>query len=272
MELAVTKQEIVHATRTERIRTLALLRSLEPAQWEVEALPRWRIREVAAHLITIDRASVTGAIFPKILSSSSEKLERWNDKAVGSYADRPIPELLIALDRWGHRVVVVLRAAPAAAFRLRVPTMWGKGPAGMFAWSRPFDEWVHRQDVRRALGIADETADLAVVAGFVLAAAGTSVVRELAGRAGSITIDLSGVPLPPWTADLQSGESGFRQAGHAGSLVAPGPAATIRAPASAFVMTTAGRGTFAELEERGELSVEGDRAAADEFLGRLRVV
>ncbi|MFL5798133.1 MAG: maleylpyruvate isomerase family mycothiol-dependent enzyme [Actinomycetota bacterium] len=272
MELAVTKQEIVQATRAERIRTLALLRGLEPAQWEIEALPRWRVREVAAHLITIDRASVTGAIFPKILASSSEKLERWNDRVVGSYADRPIPELLIALDRWGRRVVSVVRAAPAAALRVRVPTMWGKGPAGMFAWSRPFDEWVHRQDVRRALGMADETADLAVVAGFVLAAAGTSVIPQLAGRAGSITVDLSDVPLPPWTADLESGEAGLRQAGDAGSLVAPGPSATIRAPAPVFVMTTAGRGTFRELEDGGTLTVDGDRETADAFLSRLRVV
>jgi uncharacterized protein (TIGR03083 family) len=269
VELAVTKQEIVQAIRTERARTLAMLHTLEPAQWEIEALPRWRIREVAAHLITTDRASVTGAIFPKIVSSTSEKLERWNDRAVGAYADRPIDELLVALDRWGRRVAGVVKVAPTAAFRVRVPTMWGKGPAGMFAWSRPFDEWVHRQDIRRALGMADEQADLAVVAGFVLTAAGTSVLPGLAGRAGSITVDLSGVPLPPWTADLRSGESAFGPRGDAGS---GDHSATIRAPAAAFVMTAAARGTFAELEERGELEIDGDRAAADEFLGRLRVV
>src|SRR4051794_25185864 len=235
----------------ERVRTLALLRTLEPEQWEVEVLPRWRVREVAAHLITTDKASVTGAIFPKVFASS-EKLERWNDKVVGNYADRPIPELLLALDRWGRRLLSITKAAPARVFRIRVPTMWGKGMAGMFAWSRPFDEWVHRQDVRLGLGMALETADLAVPAGFVLTAAGTSTVPQLADRSGSLTVDLSGVPLEPWTADLQSGEFGFRPAGTT-ALAAPGPSATIYVPAPEFVMRAAGRGTFAELEGEGAL-------------------
>jgi uncharacterized protein (TIGR03083 family) len=271
VELAVTKQEIVRSIRIERVRTLALLRTLEPEQWEIEALPRWRVREVAAHLITTDRASVTGAIFPKIFTSS-EKLERWNDKVVGSYADRPIQELLLALDRWGRRLMNVVKAAPARAFTVRVPTMWGKGVAGMFAWSRPFDEWVHRQDVRLALGMELERADLAIQAGFVLTAAGTSVLPEMKGMAGSITIELEGAPLQPWTADIQSGEFGFRPQAEAGALPAPGPSATVHMPAPEFVFTSAARGTFAELEDQGSLKVEGERSIADAFFGKLRVV
>jgi uncharacterized protein (TIGR03083 family) len=271
MELPITKAEIVRAIRMERVRTLALLRTLEPRRWEVEALPGWRVREVAAHLITTDKASVTGAIFPKVFTST-EKLERWNDKVVGGYADRPIPELLLALDRWGRRLTSVAKAAPAAAFRLRVPTMWGKGPAAMFAWSRPFDEWVHRQDVRLALGMALETADLAVPAGFVLMAAETSALPALTGKAGSVTVDLSGVPLQPWTADLHSGECAFRAPSESGSLPAPGPNATINVPAPEFVMAATGRGTFVELEASGTLTIDGDRDAAEALLGKLRVV
>jgi uncharacterized protein (TIGR03083 family) len=271
MDLPITKAEIVRAVRMERVRTLALLRTLEPQQWEVEVLPRWRVREVAAHLITTDKASVTGAIFPKVFKST-EKLERWNDKVVGNYADRPIQELLLALDRWGRRLVGAVKAAPARAFKIRVPTMWGKGPAGMFAWSRPFDEWVHRQDVRLGLGMALETADLAVPAGFVLMAAETSTLPALDGHAGSLTVDLSGVPLQPWTADMHSRECSFRAAGDEGSLPAPGPSATIRMPAPEFVMRAAGRGTFEEMEAAGELTVEGDRGIAEAFLAKLRVV
>jgi uncharacterized protein (TIGR03083 family) len=270
VELAISKAEIVRGIRMERVRTLALLRTLHPAQWETEVLPWWRVREVAAHLITTDKASVTGSIFPKVWSSS-EKLERWNDKVVGRYADRPVPELLLALDRWGRRLQGLVKATPAAAFKVRTPTMWGKGAAGMFAWSRPFDEWVHRQDIRLGLGMALETADLAIPASFVLTAAGTSVVPKLTGRAGSITIDLTGVPLQPWAADLYSGEFGFR-AGDAAPLPAPGPAAGVKVPAPEFVMASTGRGTFAELESKGDLVVEGDREIADAFLSQLRVV
>jgi uncharacterized protein (TIGR03083 family) len=265
VKLAITKAEIIRGIRMERGRTLGLLRSLESSQWDVQVLPGWRVREVAAHLITTDKASVTGSIFPKILSSS-EKLERWNDKVVGSYADRPVPELLLALDQWGRRLLRIVKTTPAKALGVRVPTMWGKGPAGMFAWSRPFDEWVHRQDVRLGLGMSLETADVAIPAGFVLAAAGTSAVPEMNGRTGSITIDLTGVPLQPWTADLASGKSGVARAD------AAQPHATVTAPASRFVMASTGRGSFAELEADGVLTVEGDRGIADAFLGRLRVV
>ena len=37
-------------------------------------------------------------------------------------------------------------------------------------------------------------------------------------------------------------------------------------------MRAAGRGTFAELEGEGALTVEGDLAIADAFLAKLRVV
>src|SRR3954469_12382599 len=102
--------------------------------------------------------------------------------------------------------------------------------AGSFAWSSPFDEWVHRQDVRLGLGMALETADLAVPAGFVLTAAGTSAFPAMNGRPGSLVVDLTGVPLQPWSADLHSGESSFRAPGDAGTLAAPGPSATIGSP------------------------------------------
>src|SRR5439155_13328813 len=125
---------------------------------------------------------------------------------------------------------------------LRVPTIWGRAPGRLFAWSRSFDEWAHRQDVRRALGMPDDTADLATVAAFVLAAATTSVLPPLRGRPGTVTIDLSGVPLRPYTADLRTGRAALGE-----SPVDPpaSSAATIRAAAPAFVMTAAGRGSFA---------------------------
>jgi len=271
VELAITKQEIIRAIRLERTRTLALLRTLDAAQWETEVLPGWRVREVAAHLITVDKASVSGSILPKIVVSA-DKLEAWNDKVVGKYADRPIPELLLALDRWSRRLQGIVKAAPASALKLRVPTMWGKGPAALFAWSRPFDEWTHRQDIRLGLGMALETADLAVPAAFVLTAAETSVLPQLQGRTGEITIDLTGVPLQPWAADLRSGEAGFRTGDATATLTASGPGASIKAPAPEFVMASSGRGSFPELEEQGDLVVDGDRELADAFLAKLRVV
>jgi hypothetical protein len=48
--------------------------------------------------------------------------------------------------------------------------------------------------------------------------------------------------------------------------------AVIRAHAPAFIMTAAGRGTFEDLERRGELTIEGEETLARAFLSTLRVV
>src|SRR5438093_9126890 len=122
---AVDKAEIVRATAAERERTLALLRSLEAAQWDLETeLPGWRVREVVAHLISTDRGAITGALLFQVLRSQ-DRLERWNDTQVGKWADRPPSELLIALERWGRRYVRLARSVPAALYRMRLPGMYG---------------------------------------------------------------------------------------------------------------------------------------------------
>ena len=64
----MNKAEIVRSIRGERRRTLGLLGTLEPARFDTPtALPRWRVREVAAHLVTTDRGSVIGTILPALL-------------------------------------------------------------------------------------------------------------------------------------------------------------------------------------------------------------
>jgi len=268
--IEIDKAEIVRAIRAERLRSLGLLRGLDPPQWEIEVVPGWRVREVVAHLITLDRGAVTGALLPTLFKST-DALERWNDVQVVGWADRPISDLLLAVEAWGRRFLAVAKAIPSRALHVTLPTLWGRGPAGMFLWSRPFDEWVHRQDIRRALGSPDEDTDLAPIAGFVLAATATSVLPQLAARGiheGRVCVDLSGVPLPPWWADVAPA---WARCETQGPAAGPG-VAVIRAHAPAFIMTAAGRGTFEDLERRGELTIEGEETLARAFLSTLRVV
>src|SRR5262245_56401612 len=99
----VGRDEIVRANSLERRKTLALLRGLEPAEWDrPTALPGWRIRELAAHLITTDKAAVTGLLALEVFASMA-RLERWNEGQVPKWAGRPIPELLAGLLAWGRR-------------------------------------------------------------------------------------------------------------------------------------------------------------------------
>jgi uncharacterized protein (TIGR03083 family) len=259
----IVKGDILRNIRIERGRTIAFLRGLEPEQWETVTLPGWRIREVAAHLVSLDRASLSGAVLPQAMASA-ERVERWNDRQVGKFADRPLPEILIALERWGRRFLRLARAVPAAAYRLRVPTMWGRGPGGLLIWSRVYDEWVHRQDMRRALGLPDEDVDLAPPLVFMLQAAGC--LPAMRGGTGTVEVSVKGVPLAPHVFDLAAGAVTKRLPGREADV-------RIRAHGPAFIMATAGREPgFKELEEGGELEIDGDRSVAERFLAGLKVV
>jgi uncharacterized protein (TIGR03083 family) len=259
----LVKGDILRDIRTERARNIAFLRGLEPEQWETVALPGWRIREVAAHLVSLDRASLSGAVLPQAMAST-ERVERWNDRQVGKFADRPIPEIVVALERWGRRFLRLARAVPAAAYRLRVPTMWGRGPGGLLIWSRVYDEWVHRQDMRRALGLPDEDADLAPPLAFMFQAAAR--LPAMRGGTGTVEVSVKAAPLASHVFDLAAG---------AVTISLPGREADvrIRAGGPAFIMATAGREPgFKDLQEQGELEIEGDRSIAERFLARLKVV
>jgi uncharacterized protein (TIGR03083 family) len=260
---SVDKAEVVRAIGAERERTLALLRSLETAQWDVDSdLPGWRVRELVAHLITTDKAAVNGTLVLQVMRST-DKLERWNDRQVVKWADRPPPTLLLAVESWGRRFRRLARTVPSALYRMPMRTMYGHGRAGLLLWARPFDEWVHRQDMRRALALPEEEADLAPVAEFILATIPSATLPEVDGR-GTVAIELEGVPLRPWVFDLQTRSVLDEPAWNAASR--------ITVSGARFVLTAAGRGSFADLEAEGALRVEGDRAPADALLSKLRIV
>jgi hypothetical protein len=130
----LNKQEIVRAIRDERRRTLTFLQGLEPTQFDTPtALPAWRIREVIAHLITTDKASVTGANLIAVLGSM-DRLERWNEGGVPKWANRPIPELMMGLDRWGRSLagdlVISLEGAPVPEWRYDLAARTGAAVDG----------------------------------------------------------------------------------------------------------------------------------------------
>jgi uncharacterized protein (TIGR03083 family) len=259
----LTKSEIIRAVRDQRRRTLAFISDLDAEQFDVEVLPGWRVREVLAHLITTERATLTGTILPAVLGSMA-KLEAWNERQVPRWADRPPAELLVGLDRWGRRFARFASTLPSPLYRMPLPTLWGRGPAGMLIHGRAYDEWVHRQDMRRGLGQPDEDVDLAPVAEFLLGAVRSHTLPQVAERSGRVAVSLSDVPLSEWVFDIE--------AGTADAGASDGADARVVSPGAPFIMTAAGRGTFADLQRAGVLSIEGDRTLAEAFLEPLRIV
>jgi uncharacterized protein (TIGR03083 family) len=261
----LNKDEIVRAIRGQRRRTLTFLRGLEPQQFDTPtALPGWRLREVIAHLITTDKASVTGANLLAV-AGSMDRLEQWNDRQVPRWANRGIPELLLGLDRWGRAMATLARTLPSSAYRLRMPTIFGRAPAGLLIWSRVYDEWIHRHHMRRALGIPDEEVDLASPSEFLLTAIVPAVLPHVEGVSGDVAVSLEGAAVAPWRYDLGAGTG--RPDDHTSNA-----AARINGPAPNFIMAAAGRDSLDSLREDGTLTVEGDQDLAARFLAKLRVV
>jgi uncharacterized protein (TIGR03083 family) len=262
----MNKAEIVRAVKAERRATLSLLRDLDPAQFDTAtALPGWRIREVIAHLITTDRSSVTGGIVPVVLiPRNTDRLEDWNERQVPKWANRPVQDLLVGLERWGRRFAKLADGVPAGMYRVQLRTPWGRAPGGIAFWVRAYDEWVHRHDIRRALGLPDEQVDLTSIAEFLLSAIGYGTIHSLSRRPATIAVAFDGVPLPEWGFDLAS--LAF------GPELAAGADAHIVAPAPAFIMAAAGRDRFEDLKTSGLVKVEGDQSLAGELLANLRIV
>jgi uncharacterized protein (TIGR03083 family) len=261
----LNKGQIVRAIGDERDRTLTFLRGLEPQQFDTPtALPGWRLREVIAHLVTTDKASVLGANLVTVLGSM-ERLERWNDRQVPKWADRPVPDLLLGLDRWGRGMRRLAQAMPAALYRLRVPTIFGRAPLGLLIWSRVYDEWIHRQDMRRALGLTDQEVDLESPAEFLLTAIVFAVLPKVEGSSGDIIVSLEGTPVTEWRYDVVARTGAPAE----GSGQAD---ARLSGPAPKLVMAAAGRESFQSLRSEGVLKVEGDQDLAAGFLANLRVV
>jgi uncharacterized protein (TIGR03083 family) len=259
-----TRFEILRELRNERRRTLALLRDLPPEAFDAPATPGWRVRDVVAHLVTTDRATVFGRNIPLVLGSDPSRLERWNDRVVRGWADKPIVSLLLGLERWGMRSERLLRRIPRRAYRVMLPTLWGRVPAAYVAWVRGYDEFVHRQDIRRALGLQDEQIDATSVVDLILSIQRFHAMPAMS-RLGAVAVSVSDEPLPEWIYDPAAGVAGPRQDGEQAD-------AHISIAATLLIMTVAGRDSLDQAGSSGGLTIEGDTLLARDFLTKARMV
>lgn len=261
------KAEVRESIVAQRARTVDLLRSFPDPDWEREVVPRWRLREVAAHLVSTDEASLTGRLFMMGLRQVPvAKLEAWNDEQVKRWADRPIPEILEGLTKWGRRIAKLAGALPARLTRAGIPGPFGKVSLGWLGMMRVYDEWIHLEDVRRTFDLASDDAPSSVtpVARHLLAGIPVQTFPNFAETAtGRVTIAYEDVDVPLVGFDMAT----------KGITIAPSRSdARITARAPALVMVAARRDAWRETEERGGLKVEGDRAVAESFLDALLLV
>ena len=260
------KREAIDAVRAQRARTIALLEDLTESQWGTEIVPGWRTREVAAHFITTDAASVTGKyVLWGVRRKPIPDIEAWNERQVSKWADRPIPELLEGLDKWGRRFARAISVPPRAIASLSFPNGFGRVSILWLAMLRLYDEWVHIEDVRRALSLPDDGGvdTLPMAAKFLLAGIPIQTLPEIPdGAAGTLAIGFVDVDTPSLSIDLGTRRFGI-------GLPAD---AQVKGPAASLIMVAAGRDPWRDVEAAGHLRITGDRKAAEAFLDVLKVV
>lgn len=264
----MSKAEVVEAVQRQRARSVAMLRSLTEEQWNATALPGWRVREVVGHLVASDEGALTGRMLRVGLRPTDDgglaAVEAWNETQVHRWSDKPPAQILDGLEKWGRRIVRTFKAAPATVLRRRIPMPFGKVPLLYLGQLRVLDEWVHEQDIRRALTLED-TPDLASVAAaarmMIEVAPHQTPVRIREGASGTVSLTFDGADVPPLFCDLDA--KTFRFDGGAVD-------ATVTARPAEIVMVAAGRDQWRDHEAAGAIKIQGDRAAAEALLDALR--
>jgi len=204
-------QEHIDTWRTVAAENVALLRSLDPGDWDnTTDLPGWNVRYIAAHMahleshlagIPQDQVDVPEA--PHIKGPMSIYTESGPLARADWTTDQIVEEFESSVAARHEAMLAMMPLDPAAP---------GDGIAQIAGWNwetllgnRVFDLWMHQQDIRNAVnrpgglagvGGAHALRHLARALPFVVgkrvgAPAGTSVVLEVTGEQPAIfTVDV----------------------------------------------------------------------------------
>ena len=264
------KDEVLAGVKAQRERTISLLRGLPESDWERIIVPRWRVREVAGHLVSSDEGTLTGRVltvgFTRRGDEALSKIEVWNDKQAARWADRPIPEILKGLEVWARRIERLSGLLPGALTRRAMPTPFGRVSLSWLASLRIYDEWIHMEDLRRVFGMPADDAPPSVLPIARQIHAGIPIQtfpRIPADASGRVSLAFDDIDLPTLGIDL-----GLRRYGYG----VDAPEARITAPTAALAMVAARRDPWQDAEAAGALKVEGDRRTTDAFLEALLLV
>ncbi len=256
---------------------VALLRSLEPADWDRPTeLPGWDVRAVAAHLAHLE-AELAGRPQAQVEVPEAPHVKgfmgQYTESGVIARRDLETDGIVEELEE-----VVGERSRSLAEAPPEDPSALGPSFAALAGWSwetllhnRPFDVWMHEQDIRRAVGRPGglDTPG-AAHAGRVIARSMAMVVGKRAGAqpGQSVCFDLSGVEHPdlPSRFAVLVGEDGRARPADPASLP-DGPTATIRLSFVDFVRLGGGRASADQVDA----TVEGDETLGRKVLEGMSV-
>lgn len=260
----------IEAWRTSCADVAALLRSLDVKDWERQTdLPGWNVRYCAAHLAHLESA-LAGMEQPK---AEVPDLPHVNGM-MGQFTE----EGPLARATWSNEQIVA-EFEEAVATRLREltqnpptdPTAPGPGFAGLIGWSwetllsnRPFDVWMHEQDIRRAVGREGNLDTLgARHAAAVLTKSFSFVVgkKAKAPEGSTVVLETTGPVQTVMAATVADGR------GKALTTVPDDPTVRIGLDFEDWIVLSGGRRTAEQVRS----TIEGDTALGETVLANLAV-
>lgn len=273
--MRASKTEVLGAVRRQRARTVALAESLTTQQWETIALPGWRVREVIGHLVSSDEGALKLRMFRVGIrpqpGGAIDAIEQWNETQVRRWSEKPVADLINGLRVWGRRGTGIFTPIPEFVLQRRVPLPFGKVPLLFLGQIRVFDEWVHEQDIRRALSLPGvDTQCTRSAARAMLEVAVTQTPAAIPdGAAGRVVLQVDAPGIPPLQVDLAAKrvEIGARTRTPDATVDA-----TVTADPAALMMVASGRDQWRDAKLAGAFKIEGSRPIAEQFLDVLKAV
>lgn len=258
-------QTYVDAWRESAASTLALLESLDDAQWSMPTdLPGWSVADVAAHLAHLE-AVVAGTVQDELPDTTGPTIPSdYTEAGVATRRGRTAAEVVDEL-----RTAVEARTAQLGTLpddpHARADVTPGGAP---WTWdtllrNRAVDVWCHEQDVRRAVdrpGSLDSPAAVVTTHGFALAMPFVLGKRVGAAAGTSVLWDLTG-PLA-MQVGATVGDDGRARPGVPGD-----PTATLTLTSDTFAVLAAGRRGPAAVS----VDVTGDKDLAHRVLEQMAV-
>lgn len=252
-----------------------LLESLEDRDWDVPTdCPGWSVRDVVAHIIGTE-LMLAGRPDPGVEVGDATHVRndigRLNEASILLRRDRSPDEVLREFRAVVRERDAQLAALDQADFDAVGWTPAGQAPYGRFMQIRVFDQWIHEQDIREAVGRPGgmggtaATRTLAEVTNGI----GFAVGKQAGAPDGSsVRFVLTG-PEPdgprPWaTIDVVVDGRARVTDDPVGA-----PTATITTDLGTFIRLVAGRRPAGDVLARPLVTVEGDRELGGRVLDNL---
>ena len=249
-----------------------LLDGLDDSDWAAPtACPGWSVQDTVAHIIGTE-AMMSGAPTPDVEVPDAPHLRndigRMNEVTVMVRRDRTPAEMLEEFRSVVRDRDATLAAMDQAAMDAESWTPAGMATYGRFLQIRVFDQWIHEQDIRDAVGRSGHLEGPAVTRTLAEVAQGIGfVVGKKAGAPDGSSVRFALTAPDPSTIDVVvEGRARVTD-----DLVGE-PTATITTDVGTFMRLVAGRRAAAEARAQGQVGVSGDEDLAGRVLDNLAYV